>query len=93
MLILESSIRPFEPHGIPILNHELMIYQQLVVIDWELKRWRNPNSIMTDTLFKKVLRGVAKRHGARVVHVYSTKGYLIVHYRVNKTWGSTRLPV
>jgi hypothetical protein len=91
MEIPQVIIEPFGYTGMPTLNAELKIYQQLVVIDWELKMWWDQHAIMLDTLLKKCLRDVAKIHGARVVHVYTTKRCLMVHYKVNNKWGTTRL--
>jgi hypothetical protein len=89
MEIPEVILKPFGYTGMPILM--LAISLQLVGIDWELKKWWDQHALMNDKMLKKCLRDVAKLHGARVVHVYTTNGCFMVHYKVNKEWLATRL--
>jgi len=97
MNIPQEILEPFGYTGMPILTitGNLGAYLQLVAIDWELKKlWDRRNSTIRSLARRKqltLIKVMAKTYGARIVHTYTTKNYIMVHYKVNKEWGVTRL--
>lgn len=96
MNIPYSSIEPFGYTGIPTLKGDVRTFQQLTIIDWQLKAWWDRHTtplapIKSRRVLLECLRDMAKINGARVTHAITKGKVFVVYYKIDDNWGVTRL--